>query len=172
MRLHGAVALGAALALAAGASRATPPPIMHPSTPAAVTLRGLDGHAVALTTADLAKLPQMHVSVTHAGRTADYAGPALAGLLRQVDAPLGARLHGPAVATAVLVSASDDYRVVLSLGEVDPELRSGAKVILADQVDGHALSPDEAPARLVVDGDGRPARDAHSVVSIELRRLP
>lgn len=165
-----------ALALtAAAAAHATPPPIMHPQTasiPGAVTIRGLGGQTVSLTVADLAKLPQQHVALTHMGRTSDYAGPELADLLKQVDAPLGPRLHGAAVDTAVVVSASDDYRVVLSLGEVDPELRPGAKVILADQQDGHALPLDEAPVRLVIEGDSRAARDAHSVVSIELRRLP
>ena len=176
MRARGtSVALAAAWAVT-GAAHATPPPIMHPqgvaAAPGAVTIRGLGGQTVSLTAADLARLAQQHVTVTHMGRTSDYAGPDLAGLLRQVDAPLGPRLHGSAVATAVLVGASDGYHVVLSLGEVDPELRPGAKAILADQEDGHALPADEAPARLVIEGDSRPARDAHSVISIELRRLP
>ena len=78
-----------------------------------MTIHGLAGQVADFTAADLAKLPQVHVSVTHGGKTTDYAGPELAGLLRQVDAPLGARMHGSAVATVVLVRASDGYRVAL-----------------------------------------------------------
>ena len=170
--------LAGALALAAApAAFATPPPIMGVkggviATPAGIVIHGLSGQVVTLTPADLARLPHAHVTLTHMGRTSDYAGPEVALLLRQVDAPLGALMHGAAVADVVLLTASDDYRVALSLGEVDPELRPGARVILADQEDGRALPPDEAPFRLVIEGEAKPARDVHSVVSIELKHLP
>ena len=172
------LALAGVLALAAApAALATPPPILGakaggPAPTGGVVIRGLSGQAVTLTPADLAKLPHDHLTLTHMGRTSDYAGPELAALLRQVDAPLGARMHGAAVADVVLLTASDDYRVALSLGEVDPELRPGTRVILADQEDGQALPPGEAPVRLVIGGEARPARDVHSVVSIELKHLP
>ena len=172
-----ALACGIALAAAAPAAFATPPPVMGAKAgvlaPASgAVMHGLSGPAVTLTPAELAKLPRIHLTLTHMGRTSDYSGPELATLLRRVDAPLGARLHGAAVADVVVLTASDDYRVALSLGELDPELRPGARVILADQEDGHALPPDEAPFRLVIDGEARPARDVHSVVSIELKHLP
>jgi hypothetical protein len=181
--VRGASILTALLVATAPASARTPPsqtpptqttPTQTPGTAPAstVTLHGLRGEIAALSVVDLARMPQVHITLTHMGRTSDYAGPELAALLRQVDAPLGARMHGRAVATAVLVTASDGYRTVLSLGEVDPELRPGARVILADQEDGRPLPPNEAPARLVIDGDAKPARDAHSVISIDLRQLP
>ena len=174
LRLGPAVT-GLALAAASAAS-ATPPPIMRarmsPPAPTAVTVRGLGGQVASFTAADLGRMPQERLTLTHMGRTSQYAGPELASLLRQVDAPLGARMHGAAVAVVVLATASDGYRVALSLGEVDPELHGGAKVILADEEDGRPLPPDEAPARLVIEGDVRPARDVHSIATLELRQLP
>jgi hypothetical protein len=168
VRAFAAVVSAAALApLTAGAQ-----PVSAPTPATTVTLRGLGGQAVALAAADLARLPHQHVSLTHVGETADYAGPELATLLRQVDAPLGAHMHGRAVTVVVMVSASDGYRAALSLGEIDPELHPGARVILADQEDGHALAAGEAPFRLVIAGDARPARDVRSVTAIELRQLP
>lgn len=163
-RAGGLAGLVAAAALAGTA--AAQPPV------ATVTIRGLTGQVVVLGAADIARLPHQHAVLNHSGKTVDYAGPDLASLLRQVDAPLGARMHGRAVAVVVLVSASDNYRVALSLGEVDPDLRAGSRVILADQEDGRPLPPEEAPFRLVIDGDARPARDARSVVAVELRQLP
>jgi hypothetical protein len=178
--LLGPAGLLAGLALASTAA-ATPPPIMGRSPGAeapadqasgVVQLRGLHGEAVSLTAADIASAPHVHVTLTHMGRTSDYAGPLLTDLLRRVDAPLGPRLHGRAVAVAVLVSASDDYHAVLSLTEIDPEVRPNARVILADQEDGRPLPPNEWPYRVVIEGDAKPARDVHSVVSIDLRQLP
>ena len=91
-------------------------------------------------------------------------------LLAKVDAPLGKGLHGPALADVLLAKASDGYRVVLALSDVDPSVRKDP-VIIADQSDGRALGQD-GPFRLVVGGDLRPTRAARSVVEIDVLRLP
>jgi hypothetical protein len=170
------------VAAAAGVASATPPPIMGRAAdavaPAAspaglLRVQGLDGKAVTLSAADIAATtPRLHIGLSHMGRMSDYAGPQLIDILQRVDAPFGPRLHGRAAAIAVLVTASDGYHAVLSLGEIDPQIRPNARVILADQEDGRPLPPNEAPYRLVIEGDGRAVRDVHSVVSIDLRPLP
>ena len=178
-------------AVAAGPALATPPPIMRPAPtnrspasaamvgalpqgarPGEVVVRGLTGQVETLTAADIAKLPHAHVTLDHMGVTTDFSGPLLSDLLRDVGAPLGVRLHGSGVNDVVFVTAADRYRVVLSLGEVDPSFHRGAKVILADLADGKPLPPKEGPYRLVVDGDLKPARAAYSVVAVELKPLP
>ena len=183
--------LAAGLAAAAGAAMATPPPIMAPGmtarspasdamvgvtpaglAPGSVRVTGLTGQTQTLTAVDIAKLPHEHVSLTHNDATTDYAGPLLSDILRDAGAPLGVRMHGSGVNDVVFVTAADKYRVVLTLGEVDPSFHKGAKVILADQADGKPLSGKDAPYRLVVDGDMKPARSAFGVVSIELKHLP
>ncbi len=179
------------LAALAGPAFATPPPIMgvppsdrspasaamvgvlpEGAKPGSVVVRGLAGQTETLTAADIAKLPHAHVTLDHMGATADFSGPLLSDLLRDVGAPMGVRLHGSGVNDVVFVTAADKYRVVLSLGEVDPSFHRGAKVILADQADGKPLPPKEGPYRLVVDGDLKPSRSAYSVVAIELKHLP
>ncbi len=184
------LALAGALVGLASPAMATPPPIMQPDAsvkspasdamvgalpaglaPGTVVLRGLTGRSETLTAADIAKLPHAHVTLVHGDATSDFSGPLLSDLLRDVGAPMGVRLHGSGVNDVVFVTAADKYRVVLSLAEVDPSFHKGAKVILADQMDGKPLVK-EGPYRLVVDGDLKPSRAAYSVVAIELKHLP
>ncbi len=165
----------ALLALApAFAAQAQTPPAAEAAAPApgVLTLHGLDGQSLTLTAAQLAARPHQMVELTHDGKTVAYSGPVLSDLLREVDAPMGPRMHGPAVDDVLFVTAADKYRVVLTLAEVDPGMHKGAKVILADQADGKPLDAREGPFRLVVDGDLKAARSERSVVEIELKHLP
>ena len=151
---------------------AAPPAAAIAGGPGTVTLRGLDGRSETLTLAQIAALPHQAVSMIHDGKITVYSGPTLADLLRDLDAPMGARMHGQAVNDVLFVTAADNYRVVLTLAEVDPGVHKDARAILADKADGLPLDPHEGPFRLVVDGDLKPARSARSVVEIELKHLP
>ncbi len=135
-------------------------------------LRGLGGQQAALTLDTIAKRPHQRVSLTHDGATNVYEGPLLSVLLRDIDAPLGVRFHGQAATDVVLVRARDGYQVVLSLGELDPSVHAGAKVILADRADGEPLDDHDGPFRLVVEGDAKPARSERQVADITLEHLP
>ncbi len=141
-------------------------------TGGSLLITGLAGQTETLSAADIAKRPHVQVTLTHNGVPKVYSGPLLTDLLRNVDAPLGEKLHGPALSDVVVATAADKYHVVLSLGELDAGLHPGARVILADAVDGELLDAHEGPFRLVVDGDARPARSAHSVVEIDLKHVP
>jgi hypothetical protein len=141
-------------------------------TPGTVQILGLGGQHETLTAAQIAALPHAHVTIDHDGKTLDYSGPLVSDLLRDVDAPMGVRLHGSGVNDVVMVTAADRFRVVLSLAEVDPSFHKGAKVILADQVNGKPLTGKAAPFRLMIEGDTRPARSEYAVVSIALKHLP
>jgi hypothetical protein len=178
------------LAAAPAALARTPPPVMGggakmspesdarvgalPSgfTPGTVQVLGLGDQHETLTAAQVAALPRAHVLVDHDGKTVNYSGPLVSDLLRDVDAPMGVRLHGSGVNDVVMVTAADKFRVVLSLAEVDPGFHKGAKVILADQADGKPLTGKEAPFRLMIDGDIRASRSEYGVVSIALKHLP
>ncbi len=164
-----------ALALAGGAVRAAPAPQPAPLPPAAgLQAIGDAGQAVSLTTADLAALPRETVSAapTHDSAPRRYEGARLTDVLRAVGAPLGPRLHGPAVRDVVVATGADGYRAVFSLAETDPANHAGARILIADRVDGAPLDAKEGPLRLVVDGDLRPARSVHNLVRVEVRRLP
>lgn len=160
-------------ALIPAALAATSAAAQTPS-PATVVIKGEAGQVVTLTAADLDALPQGSVTLTHDGHSFSLSGARLDAVLAKVDAPLGKRLHGPALADMVLARASDGYRVALSLGDVDPAVRPEATigpVILADKQDGKPLGKD-GPFRLAVGGDLKPARSARNVVEIDVLRLP
>jgi hypothetical protein len=159
-----AFAIGLSAILAAMAAFAQTP------SPATVVIKGEAGQVVTLTAADLDALPQASVTLSHDGRSFTLSGARLDAVLAKVDAPLGKGLHGPALADVILAKASDGYRVALSLGDVDPGVRS-EPVILADREDGKPLVKD-GPFRLAVGGDLRPARSARNVIEIDVLRLP
>ncbi len=62
--------------------------------------------------------------------------------------PQGEGVRGKAMATVIVVSGSDGYRVVLTLPEIDPAFRE-EKVLLADSEDGHPPDAREGPFRLI-----------------------
>jgi DMSO/TMAO reductase YedYZ molybdopterin-dependent catalytic subunit len=95
-----------------------------------------------------------------------YEGVTLAAVLREAGVRSDS-LRGPALATRLVVEASDGYKVVLTLADLDPSL-GGRRVLLADRVDGKTLPTDEAPWRLIVVGDQRPSRSARQVVRIRV----
>jgi hypothetical protein len=142
------------------------------AAPGTVVLTGLGGKTETLTQADIAKLPHEQVSLPHGDKITVYSGPRLDDLLRDIDVPMGSRIHGTGVNDVLFVTGSDRYRVVLSLAEVDPSFHKGARVILADQADGKPLDAHDGPFRLVIDGDLKPSRSVHSVVAIDLKHLP
>jgi hypothetical protein len=135
-----------------------------------LTVIGLTGQAVTVTTKDLAALPSISATggPPAAGR---YQGPALASLLALVGAPSGPTLKGRAMRDYVVVTGSDGFSAILSLAETDPGMHRGA-VIIADGVGGAPLTAKEGPYRLVIEGDLKPARSVRNVVRIELKAAP
>lgn len=117
-----------------------------------------------------ATLPRAAVSATAHGKTLNCEGVALSDLLRKTEG-LPAELRGPALASYVLVTARDGYRVVYSLAELDPSL-GNRHIVLADRCDGQPLSEEDGPLRLVAPEELRPARWVRQVQSITVVRAP
>ena len=131
----------------------------------------LGAAAVTLSTTELAALPRDSVQVrVHDGPAQWYAGPRLLDVLRRAGARVDT-VRGPALAQYVLVEARDGYRVVFGLGELTEGL-GGQPLLLANRVDGAALSDQEGPWRLIAPGDTRAARWARQVVAIRLVQAP
>jgi DMSO/TMAO reductase YedYZ molybdopterin-dependent catalytic subunit len=124
-----------------------------------------------LDAAALQKLPRRAFDASEHGHAAHFEGVALADVLRVAGAPIGEALRGKNLALYVRVSASDGYRAVFALAELDPAVREG-EVILADRRDGHALDAKEGPFRIVAKEDKRPARWVRQVVAIDLLAAP
>src|SRR5215831_4246038 len=164
-----------AIALAAAVSLSTPLTLTAQSAAvagaASLTLVGLDGRIRSVTAADLARLARHDTTVSAHDVTGRYSGVALTDLLALVNAPLADSLRGRSLATYVLVEASDGYRVLFSIAELDSKFTDRV-VILADKKDGQPLPSAEGPYRLIVPGEKRPARWARQVTRISLGRAP
>ena len=56
------------------------------------------------------------------------------------------------MATYVVASATDGYRVIFSLAELDPEF-TGSEIMVADRTNGQPLLADQGPIRIVAPKD-------------------
>lgn len=102
------------------------------TTDARVEVGGEVAHPMSLTGAELAKLPrQMVRAKDHAGKEAEFEGVALVEILKQAGVKFGNDLRGPALAQYLVVEASDGYRAVFALPELDPA-STDRVILLAD----------------------------------------
>ncbi|HEY5106030.1 MAG TPA: molybdopterin-dependent oxidoreductase [Caulobacteraceae bacterium] len=136
-----------------------------------IAVVGLDGHTVTLTPKDFADLPRAKATLGEGATAKSYEGATLTSILRLIDAPAGARLHGKPVKDYVLVTGADGFSGLMSLAETDSELHRGAAII-ADRAEGGPLAAKEGAYRLVVDGDRKPFRSVRNVVRVELKAAP
>lgn len=116
-------------------------------------------------------LPTREVTIGFHDETQVCSGPLLADVLARLGAPARGNLRGAALLQAVVIEASDGYRVAFTLGELDP-LLGAAPVVLADHCNGAPLSKEDGPFRLAVEGDERGARSVRQVVSLKLVEIP
>lgn len=96
-----------------------------------------------------------------------YAGTLLIDLLAEAGQERGAKMRGTQIAKVVLVECEDAYRVAFSMAELDPEFRD-AKVLLAWKKNGEALTSQEGPLRLIVEGDKKMARWGRRVKNVKV----
>jgi DMSO/TMAO reductase YedYZ molybdopterin-dependent catalytic subunit len=138
---------------------------------ATLAISGSVSKPLTLTTQDIKALPRTSVSVTEEGREVKYDGVLVGELLARAGAPVGRDLAGAAVATYVIASAKDGYRVVFSLAELDPAF-TGSDIIVADTIDGKPLFDYQGPLRIVAPHDKRGARSVRMLQSLDVVRVP
>ncbi len=124
-----------------------------------------------VTRAEFDKLPRKTVRAKdHDGKEYSFDGVALYDLLRGSGVKFGEALRGKEVAKCLVVEATDGYRAVFALPELDPAFTDDV-VLLADRRDGKALSGKEAPLRVVVPGDKRQARWVRQVIGLTIKTV-
>jgi hypothetical protein len=111
---------------------------------------------------ELKKLPRVETRTTDPhdpGKEVIYSGTPLVEVLKAGGLRLdsGTARIRETVATTVLVEATDGYRAVFALAELDSELTDRV-ILLADAKDGQPLPPSEGSFRVIVPGEKRPAR--------------
>lgn len=141
-----------------------------PAFAAELKLTGPDGRVRVVTGAELKAMPRVALKLDPQ-EIAPFEGVAVRDLLTRAGVlRVGDEVRGPALALVMLFRARDGYVVALPVSDLDPDFHKG-RIVLADSWNGEPLPADEAPFRLVVEGEGRPARSAYAVVAIEVKDL-
>ena len=148
-----------------------PTPPAAPAPPPQTVIVGPTGKTLVVTPQVLAGLDRAEAVLINHGAPHTYEGVRLTELMRLVGAPTGARIHADADRDYLVVTGGDGFRAIYSLAETDRSVQKHA-VILADHMDGAPLDAHDAPYRVVVDGDQKPARSVYAVIRIEVKVLP
>jgi DMSO/TMAO reductase YedYZ molybdopterin-dependent catalytic subunit len=127
-------------------------------------------HPLSVTAEALSAMPHIDVTVKDRnGKETSYAGVPVRALLDKAGVPSTKEMRNGAIALALVVEASDGYRAVFSLTEIDAQ-PADRPVLLADARDGKPLTAPEAPLRLIVPGDGRPTRWVRQVTTLRIAK--
>jgi hypothetical protein len=142
-----------------------------PENPWKLTVTLRDGSKCVLSLTDLKTLARATVTATEPKTTTvrKYEGALLSAVLVRAGAPTGKTLHGAELRDYVVVGASDGYRVVFSLAELDQPTHAN-HVLLADTVDGKPLDASHGPLAIVSAEDQRPERWVRMVTEISIRQ--
>jgi hypothetical protein len=124
-----------------------------------------------LTIADLAKLPQVTVHVHNAHRNADedYTGPLVSDVLAFVGLTSTHENEATILHSYVIASATDNYRVIYSAAEMEPEF-SNSTVIIAISKAG-APNEEGGDIQLINTDGARPARWIHGLTTLTVTTL-
>ncbi len=125
-----------------------------------------------LTAADLAGMTRQSVRAKDSkGIESTWEGVAVIDLLRKAGARVDEKLRGGAMVDYLVVEASDGYRAVFALADLDPAFTDRV-TLLADRRDGHPMADPEGPLRVVVPGEKKHARWVRMVNRLTVRRAP
>ena len=120
----------------------------------------------------LAGLPRHEATVDEEhGGTATYSGVQLGDVLAKAGVPRGPGLRGRGMTVYALVLATDGYRVLFALPELDPAF-TDKLVLLADERNGQPLGAALAPFRVVIPSEKRQARWIRNAVEVDVDVLP
>ena len=133
-----------------------------------LVVQGLGGSRVALSVADLSKLPQQTVKATDHGTAATFEGVLLKDVLAKVDLPTGEKFHSTAASYYLLVEAQDGYRALFAWAELDSTFMDKS-VYVATRRDGKPLSEKDGPFQLVAPGENRDGRWVRQVRALTVK---
>ncbi len=154
------------------ASQASPP-ASPPAEALSIELRGLFIEPRSITLDDLRTLPVETVEttyITEAGieETHTFTGVRLWDALQDFGIALDPTVAEAALDKYIVLTARDGSVVVISLGEIHPDL-GGQPYLLAWEKDGEALPEDQQPLLLVTPGDSTEGRYIYGLAAIDIR---
>jgi Oxidoreductase molybdopterin binding domain len=159
------------------AQQAAEPKVTNAPKPAAgnkpgilLEIRGEGIRAMTFSAEDFAKLPRQTVEAkAHDGDVSQYDGVSLIDILSKAGIPTGNELRGKELTRYVIVEASDGYRVLFALPELEPAFTDRV-ILLADRRDGRRLSDREGPLQIIVPGEKKHARWVRQVTRLVIGR--
>ena len=148
-------------------------PAQNPPAPAELHIGGDIATPLVLSAEEFKKMPRKTLKVVnpHEKKTEVYEGVPLEELLRRAGVPQGSNMRGAAMASYVVAEATDGYRVVFSLAELDPGIVE-SEVIVADTLDGAPLGAKQGPFKIVAPHEKRPARWVRMLKSLTVVKVP
>lgn len=148
------------------------PAVLAEGSAPSIAIGGAVEHPRTLTIDDLRKLPATVETVfLHTGSgtlEGSFTGVALWKLLQDSGIKLDPAKKNDAIRHAVVITGTDGYGAVLSLGEIDPEF-GGDQAIVAYEMNGKPLDPSAGYARLVIPTDKSAGRSVSAIATIEIR---
>jgi len=97
------------------------------------------------------------------GKDHTYSGVILAEILQKA----GVSMNKESLTKYLLVDASDGYKVIFALAELDKNFTDRI-IILADTVDGKPLAKGEGPFKIIVQDEKKAARCVRQVTSLKV----
>lgn len=148
-------------------------PAQNVTAVAELRIGGDVGTPLNLSPEELKKMPRKTLRVVnpHEKKAGVYEGVSLEELLRRAGVPQGSNMRGAAMASYVVAEASDGYRVVFSLAELDSDFLD-SEVIVADTLDGAPLGAKQGPFKIVAPHEKRPARWVRMLKSLTVVKAP
>lgn len=138
--------------------------LIAPAFGQAISVEGEVERPSTISMADFEKLPVAEVKGKDKdGKEHVFKGATLFSFIQSFGIPAGSK----SFLKSILVTASDNYKVVFAFAEIDPEFTSQS-IIIATSVDGKPLSKEEGPFRIVVPNDKKHARWIRQVTSIKV----
>jgi len=129
-----------------------------------------DGAKVVFDQSAIARLP--HVKLTAGSPPGStFEGIALRSILEKAGIRFGDTLKGKRLASYLLASGADVFRVVIALPELDPSF-TDKQVLLAFLQDGKPLAPKEGPFRIVMPDEKRMSRWVKQVTALTIVDAP
>ena len=133
----------------------------------ALSVRNGD-RTVTLTAEALSALPIHAVEVANDQGPVRYEGVRLRSVLMQAGVGFGEALRGARLASYVVATAADGYRVVFALAELDDAF-TNREVLIVLKANGQPLSAQEGPFRLLVPDDKARARWMRNLTSLTVQ---
>lgn len=148
------------------------PPASSSSEPVVLHVGGVGVKATAFSARQLAELPRTRVSIKQQDdSTLVYEGVRADEVLKAAGMTFGQTLRGERLADYLVVEASDGYRAVYALTELDPDF-SDRIVLIADRLDAEPLDARTGPLRIVVSDERRHARWVRNVTRLTIESSP